>query len=631
MLQQVRSSLKGVVVFVFVGLLILAFALVDVPNVNQFGSNAAVTVGDAQFSSRYVENEFNRALLVRRQETGGNFTREDALATGMADQVVNSIATTAALSQFTDRLGLAMPRELVRDYLRENENFQNPATGQFDRFVLESLLQRNNISVEEFENRVAEDLMRSQLVMSLANAGPAPAPLTEAALLRQTERRRIAYLTVTGEMAGTPAEPTLEDLQAYYDANIAEFTAPEYRVFDLLTLSRATYAEELSVPEEELRRIYDQNRERLYEEPEKRTLYQLTYETEIEAQAAVAALRQGETFETVAQNRGLGLDAVTFADAQARDILDPSVSEAAFAEGLEEGAILDPVQSLFGWTIVQIAGITAPVSRSYEEVRDEIEAQFLENDTRRMIFAAIDDIEEERDTGANLAAAAEAAGLSVETVGPIDRFSFAPGGAIIDAVPGEALAEAFRLEEGDESEAIDFDDQRSYLFVSLREIIAPAPIAFEDVRDQVEQAWRNQERDQRISETVRGIREAIGGGQTLEEAAAPFDRAPIEILIDRRFENEIVSRSLNDQIFFADLGDLVSGPTALGAAQAVAEVRNITFSRNTIALNEEDMFKQYLGFQLDQELLEAFVTEVREDFGVEINRTQLDTLYADAQ
>lgn len=631
MLQQVRSSLKGVVVFVFVGLLILAFALVDVPNVNQFGSNAAVTVGDAQFSSRYVENEFNRALLVRRQETGGNFTREDALATGMADQVVNSIATTAALSQFTDRLGLAMPRELVRDYLRENENFQNPATGQFDRFVLESLLQRNNISVEEFENRVAEDLMRSQLVMSLANAGPAPAPLTEAALLRQTERRRIAYLTVTDEMAGTPAEPTLEDLQAYYDANIAEFTAPEYRVFDLLTLSRATYAEELSVPEEELRRIYDQNRERLYEEPEKRTLYQLTYETEIEAQAAVAALRQGETFETIAQNRGLGLDAVTFADAQARDILDPSVSEAAFAEGLEEGAILDPVQSLFGWTIVQIAGITAPVSRSYEEVRDEIEAQFLENDTRRMILAAIDEIEEERDTGANLAAAAEAAGLSVETVGPIDRFSFAPGGAIIDAVPGEALAEAFRLEEGDESEAIDFDDQRSYLFVSLREIIAPAPIAFEDVRDQVEQAWRNQERDQRISETVRGIREAIGGGQTLEEAAAPFDRAPIEILIDRRFENEIVSRSLNDQIFFADLGDLVSGPTALGAAQAVAEVRNITFSRNTIALNEEDMFKQYLGFQLDQELLEAFVTEVREDFGVEINRAQLDTLYADAQ
>lgn len=631
MLQKVRSSLKGIVVFVFVGLLILAFALVDVPNVNQFGSNAAVTVGDAQFSSRYVENEFNRALQVRRQETGGSFTREDALATGLADQVVNSIATTAAISQFTDRLGLAMPRELVRDYLRENENFQNPATGQFDRFVLESLLQRNNISVEEFENRVAEDLMRSQLVMSLANAGPAPAPLIEAALLRQTERRRIAYLTVTDEMAGTPAEPTLEDLQAYYDANIAEFTAPEYRTFDLLVLSRETYAEELSVPEEELRRIYDQSRERLYEEPEKRTLYQLTYETEVEAQAAVAALRQGEPFETVAQNRGLGPDAITFADAQARDILDPSVSEAAFAEGLEEGAILDPVQSLFGWTVVQIAGVTPPVSRSYEEVRDEIEAQFLENDTRRMILAAIDEIEEERDTGANLAAAAETAGLSVETVGPIDRFSFAPGGAIIDAIPGEALAEAFRLEEGDESEAIDFDDQRSYLFVSLREIVEPAPIAFEDVRDRVEQAWRNQERDQRISETVRGIREAVSGGQTLEEAAEPFERAPIEIVIDRRFENEIVSRSLNDQIFFADLGDLVSGPTALGAAQAVAEVRNVTFARNSVQLNEEEMFKQYLGFQLDQELLEAFVTEVREDFGVRVNRAQLDTLYADAQ
>lgn len=637
MLQQIRGGLKGAVIIIFVVLLVAAFALVDVPNITRLGSNAAVKVGDQNFSAQYVQNEFNRAVQIRRQETGGAFTHQDAMTSGFADQVVDSIAATSALAQFTDSLGLAMPRELVRDFLQDNENFQNPATGQFDQFILESLLRRNNLSVQEFERRIGEDLMRNQLIGALSGGGVAPAPLQEAMLMRQSERRRVAYLTVTDAMSGTPAEPGPDDLEAYYQSNIAAFTAPEYRDFDMVLLTREAFSEGLSVPEEELRETYELNRERLYEEPEKRTLYQITYDTEPEAQAAAAALRRGDAFETVAAARGLGMDAVTFADAQARDILDPSVSEAAFAEGLEEGAVVDPVQSLFGWTVVQIAGVTAPASRSFEEVRDEIEAQFLDNDARRAMLAAIDVIEEERDTGATLADAAEAADLKVLRVGPIDRFSFAPGGAIIDGVPGEALAEAFILEEGEESEAITVGDggasprnaAQNYVFVALREITPPAPILFEDVRDRVEQGWRADERSRRISDTARGIREAVEGGRTLGEAAAPFDRAPIETVIDRRFENDVISRALNEQIFFADIGDLVSGPTALGQSQAVVVVNAVSFTRNEIPLNEQALFGQYVGFQLDQELLDAFVSSVRDDYGVNVNRAQLSALYSD--
>ena len=635
MLTQMRGALKGVVAWFVIILLILAFALWGVPNITQMTSSAAVTVGEERFSSQYVQNEFNRAFQLRRQQSSGEFSREEALATGFTDQVVESIATTSALAQFTERMGLAMPREIVAGFLQENENFQNPATGQFDRFVLESLLQRNNMSVEEFEGRVAEDLMRNQLIGALGGAGPAPSQLSEAMLLRMSERRRIAYLTVTDEMSGAPAEPGPEDLETYYQENLqASFTAPEYRAFDMLVLDREAFAEEITVDEEELRRIYDLNRERLYEQPERRTIYQITFDTDTEAQAAVAALRQGTPFETIAIDNGTTLEAVTFADAQARDILDPSVSEAAFAEGLGEGDILDPVQSLFGWTAVQIAGVTPPEVQTFEDVRADIEADLLNNDLRRAMLDAIDVIEEERDTGANLAAAAQEAGFETERVGPVDRFSFAPGGgdgaaAIVDGVPGEALAQVFRLEEGDESEAIELGDNEGYVFVSLQEITAPTPYGFEDVRDEVERGWRNQERAQRISATVRSLREAVEGGQTLEEAAATLDRAPIEIVIDRRFQNEVVSQAFNEQVFFADPGSLVSGPTALGEAQVVAEVRTISYTRNAIAPNEENLQRQYLGFQLDQELLEAFVTEVREDYGVEINRAQLNTLYTD--
>ncbi len=629
MLSQVRNALKGATAWFIVILLILAFALWGVPDMGQLSGSAAVTVGGKSFSQQYVQSEFNRAIQSQRIESGGSYTREDAIASGLNDQVVAAITTTSALDQFADKMQLAMPRTLVRDYLQDNENFQNPATGKFDRTILESILRQNNLTVSDFERRVGEDLRRNQLVNALAARAPAPDPFVEAMLLRDTERRDIGYLIVTDEMSGKAAEPMPADLETYYQENPAVFTAPEYRTFDLLVLNNEDFRKTLEAPEEEIRRLYDLNKERIYDKPERRTIYQITYKTEAEALAASAALRQGKPFENLASERGLDLSAVTFTDAQKRDILDPAVAEAAFGAELEAGAITDPVRSSFGWTVVQIANITPPVTTTFEEVRAEIEAQYLDQDTRRALLSAVDAIEEVRDSGAGLRVAAEEAGLEVQTIGPIDRYSFTPGGAIIDKVPGEALSEAFKLDEDEESEALDLAARDGYFFVALHEIRAPAVKPFADVQDDVDQRWRKQERMQRISDTVRGIREAVAGGQSLDEAASQFDRTPTQLLIDRRFENEAISSAFNQQIFTATKGDLVSGPAALGEAQIIAEIRQIGYSPNQVPPEQVNAFEQYLGYQLDQELVDAFIVAVRDDFDVKINQTRLDAIFGE--
>jgi peptidyl-prolyl cis-trans isomerase D len=631
MLSQVRSALKGAGAWFVVILLILAFALWGVPSMGQLSGTAAVTVGGKGFSQQYVQNEFNRALQSQRNESGGSYTREDALASGLHNQIVTAITTTSALDQFADKMQLAMPRELVRDYLQENENFQNPATGKFDPATLQSILQQNNLTVKDFEIRLGEDLKRNQLINALAARAPAPDPFVEATLLRDTERRDIGYLIVTDEMSGKAAEPMPADLEAYYQENPAAFTAPEYRSFDLLILKNEDFREGLEAPEEEMRRLYDINKERLYDKPERRTVYQITYKTDAEALAASTALRQGKPFENIASERGLDLAAVTFTDAQKRDILDPAVADAAFADELEAGAITDPVRSSFGWTVVQIANITPPETTTFEDVRADIEAQFLDQDTRRALLAAVDAIEEVRDSGAGLRIAAEEAGLEVQTIGPIDRYSFTPGGAIIDKVPGEALSEVFALDEDEESEALELAARDGYFFVALREIKPPAIKPYADVQDDVDQRWRKQERLQRISATVRDIRDAVAGGQTLNEAASQFGRTPTQLLIDRRFENEAISSAFNQQIFTATKGDLVSGPAALGEAQVITEIRQIGYSPNQIPPEQVNAFEQYLGYQLDQELVDAFIVAVRDDFDVKINQTRLDAIFSDGQ
>ena len=629
MLSQVRDALKGAIAWVVVALLILAFAMWGVPEMREFGGNSAIKVGDQSFSNTYVQREFDRTFQSRTRESGGTLTREAAIASGMPRQVVESIVNQSVIDQYAGRMNLALPRSAIRDYLQHNESFQNPATGQFDRLVLDAILQNNGLTVNAFEKIIREDLTRNQLIDALAASGPAPAAFSDTMILRQTERRRIAYLTVTDEMSGIAAEPTPDDLEQYYHENEAAFTAPEYRTFDLLMLTKESFREGLEVPEEELRKLYDAGKERLYDKPERRTIYQIAKPAESDALPATASLRQGQPFENLAEHRGMTLQAVTFNDAQKRDILDPSVADAAFVEGLEPGDVLDPVHSLFGWTVIQIAAITPATTSTFEEVRADIENDFLEQDVRRRMQDAIDELEEVRDTGAGLAEAAEAAGLTVETVGPIDRVSFAPGGAIIDKIPGEVLAEAFVIEEGEQSEATRLAVDDGYFFVSVREITPPALKPFDFVRDQVEQSWRADEQRNRISATVRSIRDAVENGETFEAAAAVYSRTPVELLIDRRFQNETISQTFNEQIFFADLNDLVSSPAGSAGAQIIAEIREIGYAPNTVTPEQEGQLRELVGYQLDQELVDAFVQSIRDDYGVKADQAQIDALFAD--
>ncbi|MEO1251800.1 MAG: peptidyl-prolyl cis-trans isomerase [Pseudomonadota bacterium] len=631
MLTQVRSALRGAVAWFVIVLLILAFALWGVPELQNFSGNAIVKVGSQSYSPQYVQNEFNRAVQIQAAESGGNFTREDAIASGLPNQIVSTLATTAAIDLFAEELRLAMPRALIRDYLNESENFQNPATGEFDRATLQSVLQRFNISVEEFENRIADELQRQQLVESLALGAPAPQPFAKYMLMRETERRAISYLIVTEEMAGKAAEPTPDDLQTYYDANAATFTAPEYRSFDLLVLTTDDFREGIEISEEEIRRLYDVNRERLYEKPERRTLYQLTFDTEAEAQSALANLRQGGSFEALALDKGRTLESVTFADARKSEILDPGVADAAFAEDIGEGDVVGPVEGVFGWTISQVAGITPPELTTYEEARPELLDQYLAQDTRRALLNAIDEVEEARDTGASLADAAASAGFEVASVGPVDRFSFAPGGAIVPNIPGEALNEAFLLEEGQQSAAINMEDGEGYLFVSVDTVEPPALKPFADVRDEAERKWRQEERVRRIADTVEGVSEMIANGETLADAAAQFDRAPTTLVIDRNLRNEAISPELSEKIFAAAPGDVVSADASLGEAQIVAVIDQTALSPFPASPDQESFFGQFLGYQLDQELIEAFLADVRDNYDIKINQAQVDALFSAEQ
>ncbi|NWG91548.1 MAG: SurA N-terminal domain-containing protein [Parvularculaceae bacterium] len=629
MLQQIRGTMKNVFAFFVIVLLILAFAAWGVPEIRQFTQNDAVRVGSEGISALEVQKEFDRFVTNRRLSNEGEFDREAAIAAGVPDQIVKSLAVQSALRQEARRLGLVMARERVREFLQTNEQFKNPRTGKFDNEALTGIMREYNYTVREFEDRLQSDLLRNQLMSAVSVGGPAPKAVVDALVLRETEKRTISYLTITDDMAGAPAAATPEALKGYYETNSAQFMAPEYRRFTAVVLKSDDFVDRTKTSEEELRKAYEAKKS-AYETPERRTIYQITYDDEAKAKAAADAVRGGRPFETLAVENGQTLADVTFTDVTKRDLVDPKVADAAFGAG-ETGAVVGPVKGVFGWTIAQIAAITPASTKPFEDVRAEIEEELLEADTKKKLFEAVEAIEAERDTGAALADAAKKSGAKAVEFGPVDSYSFGTGGEIVADLSPEILKEAFKLEEGAESEAIEFDDKSGYYFVAVAEVVPSAAIPYEKVAAEVETKWRASERGARIAAVVKSLRDAVAKGKTLKEAAAAFNRAPIVETVTRRSPGQNLTEPLIEQIFSAAKGETISGPSAMGDAELVIAIDDIAFDVAKVSPDDVSVFAQYIGGQISEELSQAYASAVEADFGVKISQSQIDGLFSDGQ
>lgn len=629
MLRQIRGTLKNVFALFIILLLILAFAAWGVPEIRQFTQNNAIRVGGEGVSALEVQKEFDRFVTNRRLASEGEFDREAAIAAGVHNQIVQSMATQSALRQEAAKMGLLITRDKVRDFLQSNEQFKNPRTGKFDNEALNGIMRQYNYTVREFEDRIQSDLLRNQLMSAIGAGGPAPKAFVDSLVLRETETRTISYMTVTDDLAGPAPAATPEALKAYYEKNSSQFMAPELRTFSAVTLKNSDYADGEEASEEDLRKTYEATRSR-YETPERRTIYQITYDDEAKAKAAAEDLKSGKPFESLAVDNGQTLADVTFADITKRDLVDPKVADAAFA-AKEAGAVVGPIKGVFGHTLAQIASISPESVRPFEEVRAEIEAEAASKDSRKRLFDAIEEVESARDTGASLADAAQKAGVSATEFGPVDSYSFGKGGEIIAGVPGEVLKAAFSLDEGEESEAIEFADKSGYFFVSVTEITPPAVIPYETVAAEVEAKWRAAERSARITAAVKSLREEMAKGKSLKEAAASLNRAPITEAVTRRSAGQTFSEPLLEQIFSASKGETISGPAIMGDAELVITVDAISFDVARVRPDEVAMFSQFIGSQLGQELVDAYAAAVRDDYGVKVNEAQIDALFAEGQ
>ena len=524
MLQGMRNVQKTWIgrlfMAVIMGFIVVSFVFWGIGNVfTNYGAGQLATVGKTVISTDAFRSSYQTALQNLQSRNGGRqLTNAQARAAGVPGMVLGKLVSDAALDSAVHRLGLGMGDEDLKTLLKSSPAFKG-VDGKFEQARYDAAIRNAGLSPRGFEQDQRTTFLRQQIGEAVSGAVSAPRTVLDALYRYGAEARTIAAMRLPVASAGEVTAPAEDALKAFYEQRKQGYRAPEYRRLVTLAVTPATLARPDEISDADARKRYEEVKNPRFGGPEKRAVQRIVFMTGDEADAASARIKAGASFEEIATERKLTALDMEIGVKSKIDIVDKAIAEAAY--GLAQGGVSDPVKSALGPAIVRVNAITEEGYKAYSDVAEELKRELAMGKTGGAVQAAHDKIEDSRTQGKPLTESARAAGFEVRVVDAIDAQGRDKAGA---EVPGlserEALLRAaFASDIGVDNDTVTTKD-RGYAWFEVAAIEPSRQRSFEEMRAQVELAWRADEIGKRLAAKTTEFVTRLNAGEKLAAIAA---------------------------------------------------------------------------------------------------------------
>jgi peptidyl-prolyl cis-trans isomerase D len=619
-MRKAGQTLVGkIIATVFFGALIVSFAIWGIGDIFRTTPASAVAeVGGTTITVDQVRNAYTNELQRLGRQFRTVISAEQARAFGLDQQVVSNLVTEAVMAEQAKQMGLSVSDTLVAASIMNNPTFKG-ADGQFNRALFDQALRNAGLSEAGFVQEQRSAMARLHLAEAVAGDITVPAAARDALHRFSSERRAASYLLLTPAMAGDIPAPTAEQLQTFYNERKSTFRAPEYRAVTVMALDAAALAKPDAVAEADARQAYEQQKAK-YGTPERRTIQQITFPSQADAEAAAAKIKEGTAFEAVATERNVSPQDLELGTFTKTEMLDQAVADAAFA--LEQGAVSAPVAGRFGPVLVRVTQIQPEAVRPFEEVAAELRQEVARERAQGQIEKIHDEIEDLRAGAKPLADIAKEKGLTLIQVPAVEAGGLDKAGNPVNLPEKDAVVKAaFASDIGVDNEAL--RTATGYVWYDVTGIEAPREKNLDEVRDQVATQWREDQVAQRLSEKANELFGRLEKGEAIEVVAQDAG-APVENAADlarNTAKDDLATEAVN-RIFAVPVGK--AGHAANGTdARAVFKVTSATvpplITTTQAAQNAENQLRTGFG----DDLISQYIAQVRQDLGVTINQQAL--------
>ena len=422
----------------------------------------------------------------------------------------------AALDQRVKSYGLAISDDTIVKAITSDASFKG-SNGEFDRNVFNELIRQNGYTEQTFVRTQRAVYLRQQLADTVAGAMPAPTVLRDAVNRYQNETRTAEYFTLGADKAGELAAPGEAVLQKFFDERKASFRAPDYRKISLIALTPADVARPDQVTDAEARAVYDANKAR-FGSPERRAVQQIVFPSMDEARQAAARIKDGTTFDAIAEERKLSSKDMDLGLVTRDAIIDPNVAEVAFAT--PAGTVSEPVEGRFGAVIVRVGEVQPEAVQPFEAAAPEIKAELAKSRARNALQDVHDKIEDQRASAKPLAEIAKDQKLTLQMIDAVDRAGRDKAQKPLALPERESLLKAvFASDIGVDNEAVPSRDG-GYVWFEVNGIEPSRDRTLAEVKADVEAQWKDDEISSRLAAKASELVKRANEGAAIATLAA---------------------------------------------------------------------------------------------------------------
>lgn len=569
------------------------------------------SVGDQDISVDDYARALNQQMRQIGQSTGMNVTFEMAQAFGVDQGVLSDLVNRAALDHAASDIGISISDESLAQALANIDAFKN-AQGEFDAETYRFQLDNAGLSAQDFEEDLRGDESRLLLLNILQSATDRSQDMAEQLVAYDKHVRSIEFKRFTASDLGSDiATPTDDQISAYYEDNNDQFMAPEKKKLTVFWAQPEDFADTDAVDQDTLERLYEARSDE-FNIPEQRFVERIAFLDETTAATAFGDVQSGaKSFDDLVQERGLSSDDIDMG-AVAKSDFEAAIGDAIFAASVD--TVVGPFPSDFGYALYNITAVSDAQSVPLEDIRDELALDIARDRASRELQS------KQREWDDALAAGATLEELGSDFIQEV-VFSADYDGELAGYPVFQEMATLITADDFPELRLLSDD---SVLALRLEDVIAPAPLPLDEVRDEIvtllaqdAQADAMMDYGASLITTIKDSPEAVEGIRSRDMIFSEFYGNFPETFVTRVFQGD------KDTWYAIAEGDE-------GYIFQITDIRpaDITTDENAQLIQD---YAARLKATYERDIINAFSQAVQTESGLSLNQAAIDAVNAQMQ
>ncbi|RMG42532.1 MAG: hypothetical protein D6719_06305 [Candidatus Dadabacteria bacterium] len=378
-IRKYRKSLIGVLAIAAIVLVMTGFGVNFVsfreePHAIQI-DDVKITYSDFQRERRNVEDRY-RVML------GENYSKlAPTLLANLNDRLVDQLIENVLLKREATRLGLYVGKRQLREIL-----FNQVFSHGFDAAQYQGFLNQIGMTAKEFEDRLAEDALRSMLRGFIRDISFVPQRELRTLIERNETSYDVSYIELSPaafeEKVKSPSE---DQILAYYENHAVEYETKPAVSYDYVVFDPKDYKNLVEIQPEDIEFYYlDHKNEFKTVDKVKARHIQLNYPAKADPEAMLKVKKKAEDVHArAASGEDFASLALQFSDDITTKTLggdlgwikrgerDQAFEKAVF--DMKSPGLAPLIETDYGYEIVMVDEYVPPGVKKLEDVRQEIE------------------------------------------------------------------------------------------------------------------------------------------------------------------------------------------------------------------------------------------------------------------